>query len=139
MSDSRPYVLFVCVHNAGRSRMAEALFERAAAGRYAARSAGTIPADRPHPEVVDAMAEIGIELADHPGTLLTAELADGAERVIGMGCNVEEACPALRVPLEDWELQDPKGQTPEVVEGIRDEIQSRVTDLIEELDARVTL
>jgi arsenate reductase len=82
------------------------------------------------------MAELGIEMADRPGRLLTAELADGAERVVGMGCNVEEACPALRVPLEDWQLEDPKGQSPEVVRAIRDEIASRVVELIEELDAR---
>jgi arsenate reductase len=114
--------------------MAEALFEKATGGRYAARSAGTIPAQKPHPEVSAAMSEIGIELEDRPGTLLTSDLADNALRVIGMGCNVEEACPALRVPLEDWELEDPKGKEPDVVRAIRDDIENRVMELVAELD-----
>jgi len=128
-------VLFVCVHNAGRSRMAEALFNRIAAGRFTARSAGTEPAAHPHPEVVAAMREIGIELEGGPGTLLTQELASDAGRVIGMGCDVEAACPALRVPLEDWELPDPRGQGVDEVAAIRDEIASRVTSLLDEMAA----
>ena len=133
MSD-RPAVLFVCVHNAGRSRMAAAFLDSIAPGRYEALSAGTEPAQRPHPEVVTAMAELGIEVADEPGTLLTTALADRAIRIIGMGCAVEETCPALRVPLEDWGLDDPKGQPIERIREIRDEIEHRVRALVDELD-----
>ncbi len=130
----RPIVLFVCVHNAGRSRMAEAFFNNLAGDRYEGRSAGTDPAARPHPEVVAAMADIGIELSDEPGTLLTRDLADAATRVIGMGCAVQEACPALTVPLEDWELGDPKGKSPDEVVAIRDEIEMKVRNLVAQLD-----
>lgn len=134
MSD-HPVVLFVCVHNAGRSRMAEAFFNHFAGDRYEGVSAGTEPAAAPHPEVVTAMASRGIALEDRPGTLLTPQLADKATRVVGMGCNVEEACPALRIPLEDWKLDDPKGRSPDEVSAIRDEIERRVEQLIKELDA----
>lgn len=130
-----PDVLFVCVHNAGRSRMAEALFNREAAGRYTALSAGTEPADRPHPEVVTALAEVGIELDGGPGTLLDAELADAAGRVISMGCNVEEACPSTTVETEDWALEDPRGQPIERVREIRDDIAERVRALVTEFDS----
>jgi arsenate reductase len=132
--EPKPVVLFVCVHNAGRSRMAEAFFNQLAGDRYEGRSAGTIPADHPHPEVVIAMKEEGIELDGGPGTMLTQEMTDEAVRVIGMGCAVEEACPALRVPLEDWELDDPKGKSPEEVNAIRDQIEIRVRNLIAQLD-----
>jgi arsenate reductase len=131
--EERPTVLFVCVHNAGRSRMAEAFFNQMAGDRYRGLSAGTEPASRPHPEVVEAMAEVGLEIPDTAGTLLTQELADSAVRVIGMGCAVEEACPALRVPLEDWELDDPKGRSPEEIAEIRDMIELRVRNLIGKL------
>jgi arsenate reductase (thioredoxin) len=130
-----PDVLFVCVHNAGRSRMAEALFNREAGGRWTAASAGTQPADRPHPEVVTALAEIGIDLPIEPGRLLDPELAAGARKLFSMGCDVEEACPALAIPMEDWALEDPKGQPVERVREIRDDIAGRVTALIAELDA----
>jgi protein-tyrosine-phosphatase len=98
-------------------------------------SAGTEPADHPHPEVVSAMADEAIEIADTPGTMLTSEMTEQAVRVIGMGCAVDDACPALRVPLEDWALDDPKGQPPERVREIRDEVRHRVARLIEQLDA----
>jgi arsenate reductase len=129
-----PVVLFVCVHNAGRSRMAEAFFNDLARGRYRGLSAGTEPAAHPHPEVVKAMSEAGVPLDERPGTLLTPQLADDAARVIGMGCAVEEACPALTVPLDDWELDDPKGKSPDEVAAIRDEIERRVRNLIAQLD-----
>ena len=133
-SDARPVVLFVCVHNAGRSRMAEAFFNQLAGDRYEGRSAGTVPADSPHPEVIAAMSEVGVELQRGPGTMLTQEMTDEAVRVIGMGCAVEEACPALRVPLEDWELDDPKGRSPEEVAEIRDRIEMKVRNLVAQLD-----
>lgn len=132
--NSKPVVLFVCVHNAGRSRMAEAFFNHLAGDRYEGRSAGTIPADHPHPEVVIAMKAEGIDLDGGPGTMLTQEMTDEAVRVIGMGCAVEEACPALRVPLEDWELDDPKGKSPDEVNAIRDQIEIRVRNLVAQLD-----
>lgn len=132
--DDRPLVLFVCVHNAGRSRMAEAFFNDLAPDRFRALSAGTEPAAHPHPEVVRAMRDSGLEIPDTPGRLLTPDLADQAVQVIGMGCSVEEACPALRVPLEDWELDDPKGRSEEEVVVIRDEIELRVRNLIGRLD-----
>jgi arsenate reductase (thioredoxin) len=130
----KPLILFVCVHNAGRSVMAEAFLERVAGDRYQARSAGTDPADRPHPEVMSAMREVGIELDSTSGRLLTQEMADGADLVIGMGCAVEEACPALTVPLEDWALDDPKGKSPEEVAAIRDQVSARVDELVARLD-----
>lgn len=128
-------VLFVCVHNAGRSRMAAAYLNALAGDRFIGISAGTEPADHPHPEVVSAMAEEGIAVADTPGTMLTFEMTEAAVKVVGMGCAVEEACPALRVPLEDWGLPDPKGQPPERVREIRDEVRRRVEGLVAELDA----
>lgn len=130
----RPVVLFVCVHNAGRSRMAEAFFNQLAGDRYKGMSAGTEPAAHPHPEVMDAMAEVHLPLEDTPGTLLTQEMADDALLVVGMGCNVEEACPALRAPLDDWQLDDPKGKAPEEVAEIRDMIEMRVRNLVARLD-----
>ena len=133
-STERPRVLFVCVHNAGRSRMAEAFLDELAGDRYEAISAGTEPADQPHPEVVEAMAEVDIKLEETPGMLLTGELAESAVRVIGMGCAVEEACPALTIPLEDWELPDPKGKSAEEVAEIRDRIELKVRNLVAQLD-----
>ncbi|MFP5298874.1 MAG: low molecular weight phosphatase family protein [Actinomycetota bacterium] len=130
----RPKVLFVCVHNAGRSRMAAAFLNEMAGDRYAGISAGTSPADHPHPEVVAAMAEIGIEIENIPGTMLTNEMAEEALKLVSMGCNVEEACPALRIPMEDWALEDPKGQPPEKVAEIRDSIEIRVRNLVAKLD-----
>jgi protein-tyrosine-phosphatase len=136
--EGRPIVLFVCVHNAGRSRIAAAYLNELAGDRYEGRSAGTEPASRPHPEVVSAMADVGIEIDRGPGRLLTQEMTDEAVRVIGMGCAVEEACPALRVPLEDWELDDPKGKAPDEVAEIRDRIEMKVRNLIGQLDRELT-
>ena len=130
----RPVVLFVCVHNAGRSRMAEAIFNDLAGDRYRGISAGTIPAPHPHAEVVAAMAEVNLPLEDRPGRLLSPELAASAVRVVGMGCAVEEACPALTVPLEDWALDDPAGKSPDEVRAIRDRIEMRVRNLVGEID-----
>jgi arsenate reductase (thioredoxin) len=127
-------VLFVCIHNAGRSQMSQALFERAAAGRHEARSAGTEPAERVHPEVVAAMAEIGLEVGSRRPQRLSTELAQWADVVVTMGCG--DACPY--VPGKryiDWELTDPKGQPIEQVRRIRDEIAERTRQLVPELDA----
>jgi arsenate reductase (thioredoxin) len=126
--------LFVCLHNAGRSQMSAALFERAANGRHRALSAGTRPADRVHPEVVAAMHELGINLADRTPRKLTRELAEQADVVVTMGCGDE--CPY--VPGKryfDWELQDPRGRPIDEVRATRDDIAERVRALVEELDA----
>ena len=126
-------VLFVCLHNAGRSQISEALFTRAAAGHHEARSAGTEPGERVHPEVVEAMAELGIDLADRVPRKLSSADAEWADIVVTMGCG--DKCPYIPgMRYLDWELEDPKGRPPEEVRRTRDEIQRRVTELISELD-----
>jgi arsenate reductase len=127
-TDVRPHVLFVCVHNAGRSQMAAALFNRHAGGRAWADSAGTRPASRVHPEVVEVMNEVGVDLETARPRLLTAKLAAGAVRVVTMGCGDE--CPVVSAPMEDWGLPDPAGQSLEAVRGIRDDIDRRVRSLL---------
>ena len=125
--------LFVCLHNAGRSQMSAALFERAARGRHQALSAGTTPADHVHPEVVQVMNELGIDLAGCTPRKLTRELAEQADVVVTMGCGDE--CPYIPGKRYlDWELQDPKSRPLEEVRDIRDEIAERVRALVEELD-----
>jgi arsenate reductase len=126
--------LFVCLHNAGRSQISQALLERAAHGRHWALSAGTTPAERVHPEVVEVMRELGIDLADRTPRKLTRELAEQADVVVTMGCGDE--CPYVpgRRYL-DWELDDPKGRPISEVRALRDEIAVRVRELIAELDA----
>ena len=126
-------VLFVCLHNAGRSQMSQALFERAAQGRHEAASAGTTPAERVHPEVVEVMSELGIDLAGRVPTALDREMAERADVVVTMGCGDE--CPYIPGKRYiDWELQDPKGLPLDEVRAIRDEIGERVARLVAELD-----
>jgi arsenate reductase (thioredoxin) len=126
-------VLFVCLHNAGRSQMSRALFERRAAGRHLAFSAGTTPAEQVHPEVVTVMRELGLDLADRRPQLLTRELAEQADVVVTMGCGDE--CPYIPGKRYiDWDLPDPKGRPLDEVRATRDEIQRRVEGLIEQLD-----
>jgi arsenate reductase len=121
--------LFVCLHNAGRSQMSQALFERAADGRHDGRSAGTTPGERVHPEVVEAMREAGIDLSGVVPQKLTDELARQAQLLVTMGCR--EACPVIPgARVEDWPLLDPKGQPLEIVRQIRDDIRAKVEDLI---------
>jgi arsenate reductase len=125
-------VLFVCVQNAGRSQIAEALFERAGG---AGRSAGTAPADRVHPEIVDAMREVGVELEGRTPHQLDNADVEWADVVVTMGCG--DACPVLPGKrYVDWELPDPAGRPPDEVRKIRDEIAERITSLVNELDAR---
>ena len=126
-------VLFVCLQNAGRSQMSRALFEREAAGRHTALSAGTTPADRVHPEVVEVMTELGIDLSAHAPQLLTRELAEQADVVVTMGCG--DACPYIPGKrYVDWELHDPAGRPIAEVRDIREEITDRVQSLLRELD-----
>ena len=125
--------LFVCLHNAGRSQMSEALFIRAAEGRHEARSAGTTPGDRVHPEVVEAMAELGIDLSGRVPHKLSREDAEWADVVVTMGCGDE--CPYIPGKrYVDWDLEDPKGQPLAAVRETRDEIDRRVRGLVAELD-----
>jgi arsenate reductase (thioredoxin) len=131
-------VLFVCVHNSGRSQMAEALFNRYAAGAATAYSAGTSPADRVNPVVSLVMRESGIDISGHQPKMLTIEMLDSADRVITMGCGVEQACPAAIVQTEDWMLDDPEGKPVDEVRKIRDAIESRVKTLIEEISEEKT-
>jgi arsenate reductase len=127
-------VLFVCIQNAGRSQMAEALFVRAAGGRYGARSAGSRPATRVHPEVVEAMREAGTDLGGRVPHLLDDADVRWAEVVVTMGCGDE--CPFLPGKrYVDWELDDPAGRPVEEVRRIRDEIGRRVDALLAELGA----
>ncbi len=127
-------VLFVCLHNAGRSQMSQALFERAAAGRHTALCAGTAPGERVHPEVIEVMRELDIDLTDRKPQLLTRELAEQADLVITMGCG--DSCPYLPGKRYlDWDLPDPKGRPTDEVRATRDEIARRVTRLIAELEA----
>jgi arsenate reductase len=126
-------VLFVCLHNAGRSQMSEALFTRAAADQHDARSAGTTPGDRVHPEVVEAMRELGVDLSNRTPRKLTTADAEWADVVVTMGCGDE--CPYIPGKRYlDWELEDPKGRPIEEVRLTRDEIERRVVELIDELN-----
>jgi arsenate reductase (thioredoxin) len=125
--------LFVCLHNAGRSQMSQALFVRAADDRHEARSAGTTPAERVHPEVAEAMAELGIDLGDRRPRRLSREDAEWADVVVTMGCGDE--CPYIPGKRYlDWELDDPKGQPLQAVRATRDEIDRRVRELVAKLD-----
>ena len=126
-------VLFVCVHNSGRSQMATAFMERLANGVVAVDSAGTVPSDAVNPVVVDAMKEKGLDVSEGKPKLLTQDMADAADRIITMGCSTEETCPATFVPTEDWGLEDPAGKAIEEVRAIRDEVQLRVKWLLAEL------
>jgi arsenate reductase (thioredoxin) len=126
-------VLFVCLHNAGRSQMSQALFERAAAGRHEAQSAGTEPGERVHPNVVTVMREEGIDLSRRVPRVLTDELARWADVVITMGCG--DACPVIPGKRYiDWDLRDPKDLPLDDVRAIRDDIESRVGNLVKDLD-----
>lgn len=125
-------VLFVCLHNAGRSQMSEALFSRATGGRHEARSAGTTPGDRVHPEAVEAMAELGIDLSDRVPRKLSREDAEWADVVVTMGCGDE--CPYIPGKRYlDWDLPDPKGRPLAEVRATREEIERRIAELAGEL------
>ncbi|MBN1644341.1 MAG: arsenate reductase ArsC [Dehalococcoidales bacterium] len=126
-------ILFVCVHNAGRSQMAKAFFNIFAKGKGIADSAGTAPASEVNPLVIHAMKEIGIDISMEKPKTLTIELLRKFDRVITMGCGTEKSCPASYLPTEDWELDDPAGQSPETVRRIRDEIKNRIIKLVEKL------
>ena len=132
MNDGVPDVLFVCVHNAGRSQMAAALLERKAEGRVRVLSAGSEPADELNPAVVEAMGELWIDISAERPKKLEDGMVRTSDVVITMGCG--DACPIYPGKrYEDWELEDPSGEDLETVRGIRDEIESRVDALLGEL------
>jgi arsenate reductase (thioredoxin) len=125
--------LFVCLHNAGRSQMSQALFERAAEGRHGARSAGTTPGEHVHPEVVAVMLEVGIDLTDRLPHGLTEDDARWADVVVTMGCG--DKCPYIPGRrYVDWDLPDPKGRPIDEVRATRQEIERRVGELVAELN-----
>ena len=129
-----PQVLFVCVHNAGRSQMAAAFLHHYAEGTVEVRSAGSAPADTINPAVREAMAEVGIDLSGQQPKLLTTDAVEASDVVITMGCG--DACPVLPGKRYlDWQLADPAGKGVEAVRPIRDEIDRRVRDLLAELTA----
>ena len=129
---ARPQVLFVCVHNAGRSQMAAALIGLRSAGRIDVRSAGSSPAGEVNPAVVAAMAELGVDLSREAPKALTDDAVRASDVVVTMGCG--DACPIFPGKrYEDWELEDPAGKDVETVRRIRDEIDARVTALADEL------
>ena len=128
------HVLFVCLHNAGRSQMSQALFDRAADGRHHALSAGSVadPNGHVHPQVVEVMSEVGVDLAGRRPQPLTRELAERADVVVTMGCG--DACPFVPgTRYVDWELPDPKGRPLDEVRALRDDIAGRVDALLREL------
>jgi len=134
-------VIFVCIHNSGRSQMAEAFMKKLGAGKIASESAGTEPGGSLNPQVVMAMEEIGHDMTGHYPKVMTLEMVDSADKVVTMGCGVSlddvdhggAVCPAVFVESEDWGLEDPKGQSIEKVREIRDLIKTRVENLIEEM------
>ena len=138
MTKDLPEVLFVCVHNAGRSQMAAGLLHERAGGRVIVRSAGSTPAIELNPRVVEAMREIGIDISREFPKPLTDESVRGADVVITMGCG--DACPIYPGKrYEDWELEDPAGKDLATVRRIRDEIEVRVERLLEQLAPRGSL
>jgi protein-tyrosine-phosphatase len=138
MADERvPEVLFVCVHNAGRSQMAAALLDHHANGRVVVRSAGSTPADEVNPTVVQAMAELGLDLSKEFPKPLTTEAVEASDVVVTMGCG--DACPIFPGKRYlDWELEDPAGKSLDEVRPIRDEIDRRVRGLLAELGVVAT-
>jgi arsenate reductase len=132
ITKDRPEVLFVCVHNAGRSQMAAGLVKLRSRGRIHVRSAGSAPGEQINPAVIEAMAELGVDMSEEFPKPLTDEVVEAADVVITMGCG--DACPIYPgKKYEDWELDDPAGRTIDTVRRIRDELDARVGELIAEL------
>ena len=130
--NNRPSVLFVCVHNAGRSQMAAAYLQELSGGKVSVLSAGSEPGDRLNPAAVTVMAEEGIDLTQASPKVLTTEAVQASDVVITMGCG--DTCPVFPGNrYEDWQLEDPAGKDLEVVRAIRDDIRGRVTALLAEL------
>ncbi|QDB79634.1 arsenate reductase ArsC [Georgenia wutianyii] len=129
---TRPSVMFVCVHNAGRSQMAAGFLSALSGGRVEVRSAGSAPAETLNPVAVEAMAEVGIDITAQRPKVLTADAVEASDVVVTMGCG--DACPFVPgVRYEDWELDDPAGQPIEKVREVRDDIRRRIEHLLTEL------
>ena len=128
--ERRKRYLFVCVHNSGRSQMAEAFTRHLSNGMVEAESAGTEPSQGVNPVAIEAMAEIGIDLGGHYPKVISQDMVDRADSVFTMGCSIEESCPAVFVPSEDWDLEDPAGQGMDHVRRIRDQIEAKVRELL---------
>ena len=128
-------IVFVCVHNSGRSQMAEAFFNQMAKGKALAISAGTQPGDKVHGVVVEAMQEVGIDISGNKPKMLTMEMVEKADKMITMGCGADAGglCPASFIATEDWKLDDPKDKPLEQVRAIRDDIKKRVMNLVQEI------
>lgn len=132
MSENKPSVIFVCVHNAGRSQMAAGYMRHLSGGRVEVRSAGSMPADQINPAAVEAMLEEGIDIREQQPKVLTADSVEASDAVITMGCG--DVCPYYPgKKYEDWVLDDPAGQGVDAVRPIRDEIRGRVENLLAEL------
>jgi arsenate reductase len=127
-------VLFICVHNAGRSQMSEAFFNRFAEGRHLGKSAGSKPTDQVNPIVVEVMKEVGIDISDWKPKKLNSDLALTADLAVTMGCGDE--CPVLVGEVRDWKIEDPQGQPIYKVREIRDQIEKMVKALVKELDEK---
>jgi len=126
-------ILFVCVHNSGRSQMAEAFARHLGVGSLAAESAGTMPGDAINPIVTEAMRERGIDISHHKTKMVTQAMVNRADRVFTMGCTIDETCPATFGPLDDWGLEDPTGKPLPVVRRVRDQVEAKVAALLREL------
>jgi arsenate reductase (thioredoxin) len=128
-------VVFVCVHNSGRSQMAEAFFNQLARGKAQALSAGTQPTEKVNAVVAEVMKEVGIDISGNKPKMLTFDMVEKAQKMITMGCGAEAGavCPASFIETEDWALEDPEGKPIEQVRKIRDDIQMRVDKLVQEI------
>ncbi|MDP6458329.1 MAG: phosphotyrosine protein phosphatase [Candidatus Bathyarchaeota archaeon] len=128
-------MLFVCIHNAGRSQMAEAFLNKVSGGKHQGISAGSMSSDKINFVAVESMTELCINIRSARTRRLNTEMMQGADLVVTMGCG-EDVCPVIPVEMENWSLDNPHGQPMEVVRGIRDEIQSKVNTLVSTLDMR---
>ena len=126
-------VLFVCIHNSGRSQMAEAFTRKLSGGLVDANSAGTMAIDGLNPVVVEVMEERGVPLVGHYPKVIDQQMVDAADYAYTMGCAVDESCPAVFVPGEDWGLEDPAGQPIDKVRKIRDEVEARVRAMLADM------
>lgn len=129
-------VLFVCVHNSGRSQMAEAFFNHLTKGNMRAFSAGTKPSDMVDPTIIKVMLEVGIDISKKRPKALTLEMIEQADLMITMGCGADVGCPARYVKTEDWQLDDPTGRSIDQVRAIRDSIRAKVLRVIEDLSSK---
>ena len=133
-SKTKKNVLFVCIENAARSQMAEGLFRKYAPSDYEPLSAGTVPKSQINPLAAEVMGEVGIEISSQKPKELSDEMIRNADKIINMGCMDKNFCPALFVPkVRDWGIEDPKGKPIEKVREIRDEIERKIKEIVEEI------